>query len=129
MGVWLRARGRLEVLPPPDDKLQVDFWRFSCNTWPEDYRRMDESFANSWFFDEDNRLASTAGKFAEPCVWYDWMKEHFFDPRGYKLVGDLDIIGEETEDLWDLSIEEEYAAWKKRVIALCQKEVDNHNSF
>ncbi|MDO4744965.1 MAG: hypothetical protein Q4B18_00255 [Bacillota bacterium] len=44
MGVWLRAEGRLEVVPPPDEKLMVEFWVFSNNTWPEDYRRMDEYF-------------------------------------------------------------------------------------
>lgn len=118
MGVWLSAKGRLEVLPPPDDQLLMDFWLFSENSWPDDYRRMDERFANTWFFDENNRLACTAGKFAEPCVWYEWMKEHFFTPRGYELVGDVEIIGEGDEGIFDQNVLDEYYAWKKRVSQL-----------
>lgn len=26
MGVWLGAKGRLEVVPQPDNQLLVDFW-------------------------------------------------------------------------------------------------------
>ena len=118
MGVWLSAKGRLEVLPPPDHQLLMDFWLFSENSWPDDYRRMDERFANTWFFDENNRLACTAGKFAEPCVWYEWMKEHFFTPRGYELVGDVEIIGEGDEGIFDQNVLDEYYAWKKRVSQL-----------
>ena len=122
MGVWLRAKGRLEVVPQPDNQLLVDFWIFSKYSWPDDYQRMDERFPNPWFFDENNRLACTAGKFAEPCIWYDWMKEHFFEPRGYELVGALEIIGECEDGVFDRSIEEEYYAWKERVSALCESE-------
>ena len=121
MGVWLSAKGRLEVVPHPNDELLIDFWRFSRNSWPEDYERMDERFANTWFFDENNRLACTAGKFAEPCVWYDWMKEHFFKPRGYELIGDLEIIGEGDEGIFDQGVLDEYYAWKRRVSELCER--------
>ena len=37
MGVWLRAKGRLEVVPQPDNQLLVDFWIFSKYSWPEYY--------------------------------------------------------------------------------------------
>ena len=37
MGVWLRAKGRLEVVPQPDNQLLVDFWIFSKYSWPDDY--------------------------------------------------------------------------------------------
>ena len=121
MGVWLSAKGRLEVVPQPDDELLIDFWIFSRYSWPEDYERMDERFTNTWFFDENNRLACTAGKFAEPCVWHDWMKEHFFTPRGYELVGDIEIIGEEDPEIFNEVVLKEYYAWKERVSNLMEE--------
>ena len=122
MGVWLSAKGRLEVVPQPDDQLLVDFWIFSLYSWPDDYKRMDERFSNTWFFDENNRLACIAGKFAEPCVWYDWMKEHFFHPRGYEVLGDLDVIGEGDEGIFDQEVLDEYYAWEKRASELCERQ-------
>ena len=121
MGVWLRANGRLEVVPPPDEKLMVKLWVFSNNTWPEDYKRMDEHFHNTWFFDKDNRLACTAGKFAEPSIWLKWMKTHFFEPRGYELVGNEDIIGEGDYgvNVFDRKIEDEYFEWLGRIKGMC----------
>lgn len=121
MGVWLRANGRLEVFPLPDEKLMVEFWVFSNNTWPEDYRQMDEHFANPWFFDKDNKLACIAGKFAEPGVWLEWMKIHFFEPKGYKLIGDEDIIGEGDPEVnvFDRKIHDEYFEWLGRIKQAC----------
>ncbi len=126
MGVWTRANGRLEVIPPPDDQLLVDFWEFSEGTWSEDYEKIDERFSNTWFFDENNKLACIAGKFGEPWVWLDWMREHFFTPRGYKLEGDEEIIGEGDlgVNVFGQSIVEEYRVWQCRVSEL-RKDADN----
>ena len=124
MGVWLSAKGRLEVVPQPDDQLLVDFWIFSKYSWPDDYKRMDERFSNTWFFDENNKLACVAGKFAEPCIWYAWMKEHFFLPRGYDVIGDLEIIGEGDEGIFDQDVLDEYYAWQQRAAELCERQ--NH---
>jgi len=120
MGVWLGALGRLEVVPEPDEKLMKEFYEFSNSTCPKSYRA-DEVFANSWYFDEDNRLASGIGKFAEPCVWYDHLKENFFEPRGYQLIGDPHIIGECDPDIgfdfWEFGQEryEESKRWLDKV--------------
>lgn len=121
MGVWLSAKGRLKVVPEPDDELLIDFWIFSSYSWPEDYERMDERFPNTWFFDESNRLACTAGKFAEPSIWYKWMKKHFFGPRGYELVGDIEIIGEDDPDIFNEDVLKEYYSWEKRVSQLMEE--------
>lgn len=118
MGIWLRANGRLTVLPPPDEKLLLDFWRFNKETWPEAYMRIDERFPNPWFFDKNNSLACVGGKFAEPHIWFNWMKEHFFIPRGYELVGELDIIGEGDSDIFAEDVLDEYNAWIQKVLDL-----------
>ena len=110
MGVWTRANGKLEVLPSPNDELLVAFWEFNRKEWPDDYKRIDEYFSNTWFFDENNKLACTAGKFAEAWVWLDWMKKYFFEPQGYELLGEPDFIGEGNQmqmclmKLWKKSI-------------------------
>jgi hypothetical protein len=118
MGCWTRALGRLTVSPQPDNKLLTDFYEFNKTYWPEEYKRADEWFENTWFFDKDNRLVCCAGKFFEPDIWYKHMRDQFFDPRRYKLIGDLDIIGEgeaEGNEIWDQTIEDEYQEWKTRV--------------
>jgi len=122
MGVWMRADGRLEVLPEPNDQLLIDFWKFNQETCPEDYSVMEEKFTNTWFFDEDNRLACIAGKYAEPPIWLDWMKKNFFDPKGYQLVGDENIIGEGTpeSDVFDLTVIDEYYMWLGRISRLSE---------
>lgn len=123
MGCWVKANGRLEVVPAPDDNLLIDFWHFSYSTWPNEYKRIDEHFKNTWFFDENNKLACIAGKFAEPYIWLDWMKEHFFTPRGYVLVGNEDIIGEGDVGFTPLDKESsrEYYGWLRRISALSQE--------
>ncbi len=123
MGVWLKANGRLEVVPPPDEKLMIDFWHFSVTTRPEEYERTDEYFKNTWFFDENNKLACIAGKFAEPGIWLDWMKKHFFSPKGYQLIGAPDIIGEGDYGFVPLDRESsrEYYGWLHRISAMSPK--------
>ncbi|MBR3785481.1 MAG: hypothetical protein IKJ77_03665 [Firmicutes bacterium] len=123
MGIWTRANGRLELIPPPDNKLLIDFWHFNMTTCPEVYRRIDEYFRNTWFFDKDDKLACISGKFAEAETWLEWMKVHFFEPRGYKIEGDPDIVWEDVEgfDTLDRESSIEYYAWLRRISALSQE--------
>lgn len=121
MGVWLGALGRLKIIPEPDDELIKEYLHFSRNTCPKGYRE-DEVFRNTWFFDKNNNLISGIGKFAEPSVWYDHLKEEFFQKRGYELIGDPKIVGEFDLDLWSLGDAryEEYMQWKERVQKLME---------
>lgn len=116
MGCWMGALGRLTIEPEPDDELIMEYIDFSKHSCPKDYCE-DEVFMNPWFFDADNKLASYIGKFAEPSVWYDHLKENFFEPRGYRLRGDPMFVGECDLDIWKLG-EERYREWnrKKRLI-------------
>ena len=52
-----------------------------------------------------------------------WMKERFFEPRGYELIGDEDIIGEGDPrvNIFDHEIDEEYFEWLKRIKLLCME--------
>lgn len=123
MGLWLRAKARLEVVPPPDNKLMMEFWCFGETNFPEDYVKRGERFLNVWFFDENNRLVCEAGKFAEPYVWMDFLKREFFEPRGYQVVGDLDIIAEGDPDIFDQGILDEYWEWRARVAGLIMEKI------
>jgi len=82
MGCWVIGAGELEIIPEPDETLIKEYIKFSNRINP--YAKMDENFPNPWFFNEDNRLESIAGKFAEPSVWYDYIK-NFFETLGYKV--------------------------------------------
>ena len=93
MGCWMGALGRLTIVPEPDNDLIMEYVDFSKSACPKEYNE-DEVFHNSWYFDENNRLASGIGKFAEPSVWYGYLKEEFFEPRGYQLYGDPVFVGE-----------------------------------
>lgn len=119
----MRSKDRLVVVPEPTDDLLIEFQIFSKTTNP--YAYMDETFPNTWFFDKDNHLACAAGKFAEPSIWLKCMTNSFFNPRGYRLIGDVCFIGEEDDNLFDNSICEEYHAWKKRVAALIKDKYPN----
>ena len=46
MGCWIRAKGRLEVLPPPDEELMMEFWCFGEMECPEEYLVRGERFLN-----------------------------------------------------------------------------------
>lgn len=117
MGVWMRGQGRLRVVPAPDEKLIQEYRLFSRYSIPDSYRP-DEPFTNTWFFDKNNRLACLPGKFAEPSIWLDHLKKWFFEPRGYQLVGDPDIVGETECDFWNQKLLEEldneYEEWRDR---------------
>ena len=118
MGLWLRARARLEVIPAPDEQLMMEFWCFGETELPEDYVEMGEKFRNVWFFDNNNKLTCDAGKFAEPQIWMDFLKRKFFRPRGYDVLGDLDIIAEGDPDVFDQGVLDEYWNWRQRVAGL-----------
>ena len=76
--------------------------------------------ATSWlkprFFDSENKLVCIAGKFAEPEVWYDHLKQHFFERWGYNVPDEITIIGECDEGFWELAEgrAKEYKEWKIR---------------
>lgn len=114
MGVWLRGYGRLEVIPEPEDWLIYAYVRFSAHNNPDSYERMGESFINTWFFDKDKKLACVPGKFAEPIVWMEFLVDRFFTPLGYRIEGDMDIIGEGDSRLWDEGIDKEYEEWQEK---------------
>ena len=123
MGCWLGALGRLMILPEPDEKLIREFLDFMIQTCPKEYSE-DEKFRNTWFFDEKNRLISGIGKFAEPSIWYEHLKENFFEKRGYELIGDPKIVGEGDLDIWLLGDArfEEYTKWEERVRKMREKD-------
>lgn len=114
MGVWLIGTGNISVKPQVDEELIKEYVQFSERCAPKAYWR--EYFPNPWFFDEENKLFSIAGKFAEPEVWYRHIKENFFEVRGYELEGEAGIIGESSpyfEEVCKKS-EEKYLQWKRR---------------
>ena len=116
MGCWMIGAGELEIIPAPDETLIKEYIKFSNRINP--YEKMDENFPNPWFFNEDNRLESIAGKFAEPSVWYDYIK-NFFEALGYKLVGEKQIVGEcdPGVNFWELGDIQykKYKKWKERI--------------
>ena len=115
MGVWMIGTGNISIKPKVDENLIKEYIQFSKNCFPEDYG--EEIFSNTWFFDENNKLFSIAGKFAEPSIWYRHIKENFFEARGYELEGEMTIIGEcETgfKEACERS-EETYWKWKMRI--------------
>lgn len=100
MGLWTGALGRIKIEPEPDAKLIKEYLFFSEYSCPDSFRK-DEVFSNPWFFDKDLNLISFAGKFLEPRIWYFFLKENFFDKRGYKLIGDPQFVYEGEFDLHD----------------------------
>ena len=116
MGCWMIGAGELEIIPAPDETLIKEYIKFSKRINP--YESMDENFPNPWFFNENNRLESTAGKFAEPSVWYDYIK-NFFEALGYQLVGEKNMVGEceDGVDFWELCKiqDKKYLKWKERI--------------
>ena len=116
MGVWLSANGRLLVKPSVTEELIKEYVIFGIENCPDRYT--SEKFNNPWFFDSDNLLICHAGKFAEPSIWYDYIKEYFFEARGYELSGRPLFSGEGDSDFWEIEFakeQEEYAEWAHRV--------------
>ncbi len=116
MGCWMGALGRLTIIPEPGEDLLMEYVDFSKSPCPKNYNK-EEIFRNPWYFDEENRLASCIGKFAEPSVWYQCLKDEFFEPRGYHLCGDPLFVGEEDMDLWILGEDRsrEWKQWQNRL--------------
>jgi len=118
MGVWLIGTGNISVKPQVDEALIKEYIQFSKSCAPKAYR--EEYFPNPWFFDEESKLFSIAGKFAEPEIWYRHIKENFFEARGYELEGEMRMIGESSpcfEEVCKKS-EEKYLQWKRRYFKL-----------
>ena len=114
MGVWMIGTGNISINHQVDEELIKEYIQFSKSCFPEKYG--EEYFSNTWFFDEENKLLSIAGKFAEPSIWYRHIKENFFETRGYELEGEMTILGEcdsSFEDACKMS-REKYRRWKRR---------------
>ena len=97
-----------------DESLIEEYIQFSKSCFPEEYG--EERFPNTWFFDEENKLFSIAGKFAEPSIWFHYIKEKFFEPRGYELEGEMIILGEGDsgfEETYEKS-QKKHQEWKRR---------------
>ena len=101
MGCWMMAEDRIEIVPGANDALIREFIEFSIISCPVEF--CTEKFANPWFFDSENKLVCTAGKFAEAGIWYDHLKQHFFKRWGYKVPDEISIIGEGDEGFWELA--------------------------
>lgn len=80
MGVWMIGTGNISIKPQVKDDLIIEYIQFSKSCFPEEYG--EESFSNTWFLDENNKLFSITGKFAEPSIWYRHIKDNFFEARG-----------------------------------------------
>ena len=115
MGVWMIGTGNISINPQVDEELIKEYIQFSSSYFPEEYEK--EKFSNTWFFDEENRLFSIAGKFAEPSIWYRHIKENFFEIRGYKLVGEMKILSEDVLGFQEACEKsgEKYQQWKIRM--------------
>lgn len=117
MGCWIMAKDRIQAIKKADLKLMQEFYRFGGRHYPDDYVRMDEYFSNPWFFDYDGRLTSIAGKFAEPSIWYEHFKEHFFEPRGILVPENIEIADEWDWEFWTVAEARynEYKDWQTRM--------------
>ena len=115
MGCWMSANGRLVIKPAVTDELIREYIIFSEDECPPEYE--GEKFSNPWHFDSENMLVCGAGKFAEPSIWYNYLKEHFFEARGYELNGRPLFTGECDGDFWALEMDKEqheYVDWLRR---------------
>lgn len=115
MGIWMIGTGSISIKPLVDEVLIKEFIQFTKDCHPEEYG--EEYFSNTWFFDEKNKLFSIAGKFAEPSIWFQHIKDNFFEARGYELEGEMTVIGECNlgfEEAFEKS-EEKYQQWKMRM--------------
>lgn len=116
MSVWMIGTGNITIKPEVDETLIKEYIQFSKSCFPEEYR--DEKFANTWFFDEENKLFSISGKFAEPSIWYRHIKEKFFEIKGYELEGEMTILCETEQGFEEIceKSEEKYQQWKRRML-------------
>jgi len=115
MSVWMIGTGNISIKPQVEEALIKEYIQFSKSCFPKEYG--EECFSNTWFFDENNKLFSIAGKFAEPSIWYCHIKENFFETRGYELDGEMKIIGEDESNFEEAceKSKEMYRQWKMRM--------------
>lgn len=92
MGTYMMSRDEIELNVEVNERLIEDYIIFSELTCPEDYRR--EKFPNTWFFNRERKLVSLAGKFAEASIWYDHLRDYFFEPRGIHLPEKVAILAD-----------------------------------
>ena len=78
---------------------------------------------------EENHLICEAGRYAEPGIWYDFLKTEFFEKRGYELIGDSDIVGEGSRDLFTIEIIDKYDEWSGRIGKLISDRVLSYKSL
>ena len=118
MSVWMIGTGSISINPQVKEELIAEYMQFSKSCFPREYG--EETFPNTWFFDENNRLFSIAGKFAEPSIWYRHIKENFFEVKGYELEGEITIIGEGEPGFKEAceKSKEKYRQWKRRMECL-----------
>lgn len=91
MGCWSVGLGRIKIEPEVTDELIGEYKEFSRRA--EAFQDREEIFGNPWHFDEDNMLVCFPGKFCEPSEWFNEVKS-FFEQKGYRLIGDPDIVWE-----------------------------------
>ena len=115
MGCWMIATNEFDLGDVVDQALIDDFIRFSSLTCPESYRR--EIFGNTWFFNSGNKLVSHAGKFAEPSIWYEHLRKHFFAPRGVDLPKEINFLGEGEKGFESLCCkrQDEFFDWHEKM--------------
>lgn len=112
MGTYMMSRDEIELNVEVNERLIEDYIIFSELTCPEDYRR--EKFPNTWFFNRERKLVSLAGKFAEASIWYDHLRDYFFEPRGIHLPEKVAILADmDRSDFWEINHkrQEEFFDW------------------
>ena len=72
MGVWMIGTGNISIKPQVKDDLIKEYIKFSKSCFPKEYG--EEVFSNTWFFDENNKLFSIAGKFATRNPFFKLLK-------------------------------------------------------
>lgn len=98
MGYTTRFQGAFEVTPP----ITVNDLREYQDSW--DGRTPDTegspSAYNQWALTNESKLRWDGGeKFYEYIPWLMYLVDFFFEPRGYKLNGDVIWEGDEDDDV------------------------------
>ena len=74
-----------------DDKSIIDYNGFSCSVHP--------GLWCQWIINDNNELEWDGGeKFYNYIEWLHYLIDHFFDPLGYVLNGDITWEGEDSDD-------------------------------
>ena len=107
------AADKIRLSKDVTSDLKRDFYIFSNSFWPPEYKRSEDFFANTWYFDEKDLLSCYTGKFYEVSIWYDHLKEKFFKPRNIDLPEEPEIMCDLDDGFWELveEREEEFRKW------------------